>query len=274
MPKLIIRHNLGTILAANSRLLLSGQCRRWLQSRNGTMIAAFVGCLNLPILSRNLAQYRPYTKPIGTFTMAFSSKSRRARVRPMDGTLLGHVSLLPEQTILEVRKPEFGTALIRCCDETKCWWPEFRPELASKYIIELSFQQRHDIGNRSSKHFCRCWTSVGPYPTSHLNKCEFPKLIIRHNLGTISAANSRLLLSGQCRRLLRSCNGTMIAAFVGCLNLPIFSRNLAQYRPYTKPISTLTMASSFGSRRARVQPMDGTLLGQKCHFYQGKPFWK
>ena len=29
----------------------------------------------------------------------------------MDGTLLGHVSLLPRQIIPEVRKPEFGAAL-------------------------------------------------------------------------------------------------------------------------------------------------------------------
>ena len=44
--------------------------------------------------SRNLAQYRPYTKPIVTFTMASSSESRRAGVQFMDGTLLGYVSLL------------------------------------------------------------------------------------------------------------------------------------------------------------------------------------
>ena len=37
----------------------------------------------------------------------------------MDGTLLGHVSLLPRQTILEVRKSEFGSALARCCAEDK-----------------------------------------------------------------------------------------------------------------------------------------------------------
>ena len=41
---------------------------------------------------------------------------------------------------LEVRKPEFGTALARCCAEHKCWRPEFGPELVAKYIPELSFQ--------------------------------------------------------------------------------------------------------------------------------------
>ena len=45
----------------------------------------------------------------------------------MDGTLLGHMSLLLRQTILEVRKPEFGTALVRCCAKNKFW----RPELAA-----------------------------------------------------------------------------------------------------------------------------------------------
>ena len=97
-------------------------------------------CLNIPIFSRNLAQHRPYTKPIVTFIIASSSKSRRARVRATDGTLLCHVSLLPRETILEVRKPDFGTALARCCVKNKCWRPEFGPELAAKYIPELSFQ--------------------------------------------------------------------------------------------------------------------------------------
>ena len=128
-----------------------------------TTTAAFFNCLNLPTFSRNLAQYRPYTKPIVSFTMTSSSESRRARVGLMDGTLLGHVSLLPRQTILEVRIPEFGTALARCCAESKCWQPEFGPELAAKCILELSFQQRHDIGSRSSVNFWRCWASVGPY---------------------------------------------------------------------------------------------------------------
>ena len=58
--------------------------------------------LNLPTFSRNLAQYRHYTNPIVIFTMASSSESRRARVGLMDGTLLGHVSLLPRQTIPEL----------------------------------------------------------------------------------------------------------------------------------------------------------------------------
>ena len=103
-----------------------------------------------------------------TFTMASCYESTRARVWPIDGTLLGHVSLLRRQTILEVRKPEFGTASARCCAENKYWWPEFGPKMAAKCIPKLSFQQRHDIGNRSSANFCRCWASVGPYLTLHL----------------------------------------------------------------------------------------------------------
>ena len=122
----------------------------------------------LPIFSRNLAQYRPYTKPIVTFTMTSNSKSRSTRARPMDGTLLGHVPLLPRQTILELRKLEFGTASVRCCTENKCWQPKFGPELAAKCITELSFQKWHDIGNRYSANFWRCWASVGPHLTSHV----------------------------------------------------------------------------------------------------------
>ena len=165
---MIIRHNIGPISAAKSRQLLLGQCHCLYRSSDGPTTAAFFDCLNLPTFNQNLAQYRPYTKPIVIFTMASSSESRRARVGHMDGTLLGHVSLLPRQTILEVRKPEFGTALARCCTENKCWRPEFGPALATKCIPQLSFQQRHDIGSRSWANFWRCWASVGPYLISHL----------------------------------------------------------------------------------------------------------
>ena len=162
------RQNIGPISAVNSRLLLLGQCHRLHRSSTGPTTAAFFDCLNLPIFSRNLAQYRSYTKPIVTFTMASSSESRRARLWSMDGTLLRHVSLLPRLNILEVKKPESGTASARFCAENKCWGPEFGPELADKCIPELSFQQRHDIGNRSVTNVQRCWASVGPYLTSHL----------------------------------------------------------------------------------------------------------
>ena len=168
MPKVIIRHNIGPILAAKSRLLLLDQCHCLHRSSAGPTSAAFFDYLNSPTFSRNLAQYRLYTKPIVIFTMTSSSESRRTRVGLMDGTLLGHVSLLPRQTILEVRKPEFGTALARCCAKNKCWRPEFGPELATKWLTELSFQQRHDIGSWSSANFFRYWASVGPYLTSHL----------------------------------------------------------------------------------------------------------
>ena len=124
MPKVIIRPNIGPISAAKSRLLLMGQYHCLHRSSAGPTTAAFFDCLNLPTFSRNLAQYRPYTNPIVIFTMGSSSESRRARVGLMDGTLPGHVSLLPRETILEVKKPEFGTALARCCAENKCWRPE------------------------------------------------------------------------------------------------------------------------------------------------------
>ena len=136
LPKVIMRHNIGPISTAKTRLLLFGQCHSLHRSSAGPTTAAFFDCLNLPTFSRNLAQYRPYTKPIVIFTMAFSSESRRARVGLIDGTLLGHVSLLSRQTILEVRKPEFGTALDCCCAENKCWCQEFGPELAAKCIPE------------------------------------------------------------------------------------------------------------------------------------------
>ena len=55
-----------------------------------------------------------------------------------------HVSLLPRQTILVVRKAEFGTASAQRCAENKCWRLEFGPELSVK-----------------------CWVSVGPYLTSY-----------------------------------------------------------------------------------------------------------
>ena len=69
-------------------------------------------------------------------------------------------------------------------------------------------------------------------------KSELKKLIIRHNLGPISTAKSRLLLLSLCHRLHRSSAGLMMAAFIECLNLPTFSRNLAQYRPSIGPIQS------------------------------------
>ena len=178
LPKVIIRHNIGPISAAKSRPLLLRQCHCLHRSSAGPTTVAFFNCLNWQTFSRNLAQYRPYKKPIVIFTMTSSSEIRRARVGLMDGTLLGHVSLLPRQTILEVRKPEFGTALARCCAENKNWRPEFRSELAAKCIPELSFQQRHDIGSRSSANFWRCWASVGPYLISHLGNINLTKYLI------------------------------------------------------------------------------------------------
>ena len=54
-------------------------------------------------------------------------KNLEFRIQTMDGTLLRHVSLLPRQTILEVTKPEFGTALARFCAKNKYWRPKFGP---------------------------------------------------------------------------------------------------------------------------------------------------
>ena len=112
LPKLIIRQNIGSILA-QSRQPTAGYYY-WAsidflhRSSAGPTTAAFVYRLNLPTYSRNLARCRPYTKPMVTFTMASSSESRRARVWPMDGTLLGHVSLLPRQTIFTNDGPVLG----------------------------------------------------------------------------------------------------------------------------------------------------------------------
>ena len=108
---------------------------------------------------------------------------------------------------------------------------------------------------------------------SYLPKCELPKVIIRHNIGPISGAKSRPLLLGQCHCLHRSSAGPMTATFVECLNLPPFSRNLAQCRPDTKPLVTFSMASSSESRRARVSSWTAHYLAM-CHVYDGKPFWK
>ena len=98
-------------------------------------------------------------------------------------------------------------------------------------------------------------------------------MIIRHNIGPISSAKSRPLLLGQCHCLHRSSGGPTTPAFFDCLNLSTFSRNLAQYRPYTKPIVIFTMASSSESRR----PESGLWTAHywaMCHFYHGKPSWK
>ena len=169
MSKLIIRYNIDPILAAgNTRLLLLGQCRCLHRSSAGPTTAAFVDCLNLPTFIRNLAQYRPYTNPIFTFTMASTSESRRARVRPMGGTLLGHVSLLPRQNIVGVRSQSSAqhrpVAVPKTIDTGQSLgqnWPSsaYRNYHSSNgTILATDFRQ----------HFCRCLVTDGPYLYSHL----------------------------------------------------------------------------------------------------------
>ena len=67
-----------TSVNSNSRIRLPSSVKCY-----GPTTAAFFDCLNLPTFSWNLAQYWPCIKPIVIFTMAFSSESRTANVRPM-----------------------------------------------------------------------------------------------------------------------------------------------------------------------------------------------
>ena len=119
LPKVIIRDNIGPTTAAKSRLLLLGQCRRLHRSSAGPTTAAFVDCLNWPT----------YTKPIVIFTMASSSENRRARVRPMDGTLLGYVSLLPRQRVWARIGRQVNTGVIIPAT-ARYWQPIFGKFLA------------------------------------------------------------------------------------------------------------------------------------------------
>ena len=136
MTKLIIRDNISPISAANSRLLLLGQYRRLQRSRAVPTTAAFVDCLNLSTFSRNLAQYRPYTKPIITFTMASSSKNRRAK---------------------EVKKTRIRHSI--------------GPFLRRKQVLVAKVWARigcQELATDLRQYFCRCWASVGTHLTSHL----------------------------------------------------------------------------------------------------------
>ena len=114
-------------------------------------------------LQPKLGQYRPYTKPIVIFTMTSSSESRRARVGLFTGPCVTFTTANHSGSEKTRVQHSIGPLLCR-----KCWRPEFGSELSTKCIPELSFQQRHDIGSRSSANFWRCWASVGPYLTSHL----------------------------------------------------------------------------------------------------------
>ena len=142
--------------AASSRLLLLGQCRRLYRSSSGSKTAIFIDCLNLPTLSRNLAQYGPYTKPIVTFTMASSSECRRARVTFTTSNHFGCEKTRVRHSI--------GPLLCRKQVPAARVWARIGRQ-------ELLFQQRHDTGNRSSVNFWQCWASVGPYLTSHFDRC-------------------------------------------------------------------------------------------------------
>ena len=103
-------------------------------------------------------------------------------------------------------------------------------------------------------------------PNKYRTSCKFywSFFCVRHNIGPISAANSRLLLLAQCCRLHRSSAGSTTAAFIDCSNWPTFSRNSAQYRPYTIRLSLLLW-----------HPVPWTAhYSAMCHFYHGKSFWK
>ena len=112
-------------------------------------------------------------------------------LQPKHGPVSALLLLLLWHPVPKVEKPEsgpwtghywamFGAALARCCAENKCWRLEFGPKLASKWIPELSFHQRHDIGNRSSATFLpmlgHCWA----VSISHLNlfKNFFPEIFL------------------------------------------------------------------------------------------------
>ena len=90
MPKLIIWHNIGPILAAKNRLLLLGQCRRFHRSSAGSVTAAFV--------------YRP-----------------SADTWPSIGPIPSRLSLLLWHPFLKVVEPESGTLPIHCR-----YWAKFR----------------------------------------------------------------------------------------------------------------------------------------------------
>ena len=119
--------------------------------------ASVAVCIN-QVLGRPSAETWPSIGPIPSRFLLLLWHPVPKVEEPESGPLLGHVSLLRE----------FGTASARCCAENKCWRPELGPVLAAKCIPELSFQQRHHIGNPSSANFWQCWPNVGPYLISNL----------------------------------------------------------------------------------------------------------
>ena len=123
-----MRHNIGPISAANSRLLLLGQCRHLHRSRASAETWPTIG----PIPSRFLLLlWHPVPKV------------EKSESGPWISTFLRHF-------------------WARCCAENKFSWQEYGPKLAAKYIPELSFQKWHDIGNRFSEKnlpmLGQCWT--------------------------------------------------------------------------------------------------------------------
>ena len=131
-------------------------------------------------LQPKLAQYRPYTKPIVTITMASSIVSGRSRVQPMDGTLLGLVSLLPRQTNLKWEKQSSA---------------QHRPDAVPKKNVGVkslgqnwppsAYQSYHSkngtiLATDLRQHFYRCWASVRPYLTSYLGYHWFWQFFIIH----------------------------------------------------------------------------------------------
>ena len=108
-PELKTRPNTGPILAAISWPMLLDQYLRSNRPSVATVLARYIGNQNFPCLRRSLAQQWHFTGLKVGITLANCVVCQKASVWPSNGTLLVTKSALLRQTVLYVKKTEFGS---------------------------------------------------------------------------------------------------------------------------------------------------------------------
>ena len=69
----------------------------------------------------------------------------QVRISKADNTAQYWPNLGSKQSAIVIG-PVSPFASVKCCDENRCWRPEFGPELAAKDIPELSFYPGEKVG--------------------------------------------------------------------------------------------------------------------------------
>ena len=127
MPELKTRPSTGPILAAISWPMLLDQYQRSNRPSDVPVLVRYIGNQNFPCLRRSLAQQWHFTGLKVGINPANCVVCQKATVRSSNGTLLVTKSALLRQTVLYVKKTEFGPLTAHHRSESRhysgkpCW---------------------------------------------------------------------------------------------------------------------------------------------------------